>query len=65
MCAIIDISHMENGNEPATKADLNELRGEMKAMEDRLVEAIRDSQTEVLRAVYGFAQTNSERLTTN
>ena len=45
---------MENGNQPATKQDLAEVRTEMEnrmqAMEDRLIEAFRDSQTELLKA---------------
>jgi hypothetical protein len=45
---------MENGNQPATKQDLAEVRIEMKAMEDRLIEAFRDSQTELLKAFYSF-----------
>jgi hypothetical protein len=45
---------MENGNQPATKHDLAEVRTEMKAMEDRLIEAFRDSQTELLKAFYSF-----------
>ena len=47
---------MENGHEPATKRDISELRSEMKDMEDRLVEAFRDGQTELLKAFYSFAQ---------
>ena len=46
---------MDNGNEPATKADLNALREE-------LVEAIHDSETRLLRAFYDFAETNQKRL---
>jgi len=58
-------------NTPATKGDLldlkadlkEELRAEMKAMEDRLVEAFRDGQTELLKAFYNYAQNNDERVT--
>jgi hypothetical protein len=46
---------MEDGNQPATKQDLAEVRIEMKAMEDRLIEAFRDSQTELLKAFYSFS----------
>ncbi|HUI54878.1 MAG TPA: hypothetical protein VLY04_07895 [Bryobacteraceae bacterium] len=42
-----------------------ELRDEMRAMGDRLVKAIRDSQTEVLRALRTVMQSNSERLAAN
>ena len=53
---------MDNGNEPATKQDIAELRAEMKAMEDRLVEAYRDSQTELLKAFYSFTESNRHRV---
>jgi len=46
---------MENGQEPATKADLNALR-------DELREAIRDTETKLLRAFYDFADSNQKRL---
>jgi hypothetical protein len=46
---------MENGHEPATKADLQ-------ASEDRLTEIIRDTQTEVLKAFYSFAESNRQRV---
>ena len=46
---------------PATKGDVQDLRTELKAMEDRLVEAFRDGQTELLKAFYNYAQTNDER----
>jgi hypothetical protein len=48
-------------NAPATKGDVQDLRAGMKAMEDRLVEAFRDGQTELLKAFYNYAQTNDER----
>ena len=48
-------------NAPATKGDVQDLRTELKAMEDRLVEASRDGQTELLKAFYNYAQTNDER----
>lgn len=44
----------QDRNAPATKGDLMDLRSE-------LVEAIHDSQTEVLRAFYGFTQTIQDR----
>ena len=53
---MIGVNGMENGNQPATKQDIaevrTELKAEMKAMEDRLIEAFRDAQTELLKAFY-------------
>ena len=46
---------MENGQKPATKADLNDLR-------DELIEVIRDTETKLLRAFYNFAESNQKRL---
>ena len=46
---------MDNGNEPATKADL-------KASQDLMIEAVRDAQTEVLKAFYSFAESNRQRV---
>ncbi len=46
---------MDNGKDPATKADLNLLREE-------LLEAIHDTETRLLRAFYNFAETNQKRL---
>jgi hypothetical protein len=49
----------------ATKGDLIELEakfdGKLSQLKDDLVEAIRDGQTEVLRAFYGFSQTVLDR----
>jgi hypothetical protein len=45
---------MDNGHEPATKADLA-------ALEQRLVEAIRDNETHLLKAFYGFTESVSAR----
>src|ERR1035437_9820620 len=68
---------MDNGNEPATKQDLadvrielkqdfadvrSELKADMQAMEDRLIEAFRDSQTELLKAFYSFTESNRQRV---
>ena len=66
---------MTNGHEPATKQDLadlrhevhqvrDDLRAEMKAMEERLLEAIHDRQTDILKAFYGYTESNQARLTT-
>lgn len=69
---------MNNGHEPATKADLEELREELRADLkenvamlrsefqhgfDDLKETLRDTQTELLKAFYSFATTNQQRLT--
>jgi hypothetical protein len=64
---------MENGHEPATKADLTtlgeELRSEMDQLRsefqhgfDDLKETMRDMQTEMLKAFYGFAQSTDAKL---
>ena len=34
----------------------------MQAMEDRLIEAFRDSQTELLKAFYSFTESNRQRV---
>lgn len=53
-------------NAPATKGDIADLRadlrGEMKSMEDRLVEAVRDNQTELLKVFYSFTESNRQRV---
>ena len=59
---MMEVKSMENGNLPATKQDLAEVRTEMKAMEDRLIEAFRDSQTELLKAFYSFTESNRQRV---
>ena len=46
----------------ASKKDFAEVRQDMKQMEDRLVEAIRDAQTEMLRAFYNWARPVDLRL---
>ena len=46
---------MENGHEPVTKADL-------RASEDRVIETMRDIQTEILKAFYAFAESNRQRV---
>ena len=59
---MIGVNGMENGNQPATKQDIAEVRTEMKAMEDRLIQAFRDSQTELLKAFYSFTESNRQRV---
>jgi hypothetical protein len=46
---------MEDRNAPATKGDLLDLK-------DRLIETMRDVQTETLKAFYGFAESNRQRV---
>lgn len=50
-----------NGNEPATKEDIQMLRSEMQHVYDALVERIVDSETKVLQAFYNFADSNNTR----
>ena len=51
---------------PATKKDLEELKVELKAemggLEDRLLEKMRDMQTELLRAFVPFQESSSLRM---
>ena len=57
---------MDNGHEPATKADLRELaqqlRAEFQHGFDDLKETLRDSQTELLKAFCNYARSNDERI---
>ncbi len=46
---------MENGEQPATKADLAELR-------EAMIEAIHDSETRLLTAFYSWAQGTQRHL---
>ena len=55
----------DDRNAPATKGDIAETRQEIKAMEDRLVESFRDGQTELLKAFYNFAESNTKRVAQN
>jgi hypothetical protein len=70
---IIGKKLMEDRDAPATKGDLADLesrlkesieilRSEMNHQYRELVERISDTQTEVLRAFYSFAQTNNKRV---
>src|SRR5580700_67478 len=71
---------MDLRSQPATKADLLALRGELKAelgaleqrmegrmdtleqrMTDRFTEALRNTETKLLQAFYGYAETNNKR----
>jgi hypothetical protein len=49
----------ENGHEPASKQDVVDA---IKASEDRVIETMRDIQTEILKALYSFAESNRQRL---
>ena len=53
---------MDNGHEPPTKADIEQLRSEFQHGFDDLKETMRDGQTELLRAFYNYAQSNDERV---
>jgi hypothetical protein len=55
---------MENDrNAPVTRGDLEDALGAVETrIIDRLTESIRDAQTEVLKAFYGFAESNRQRL---
>jgi hypothetical protein len=64
---------MENGDQPATKKDLGELRTELKQDNeqlrselhhayDDLKEMFRDGQTELLKAFYSYAQSTDAKL---
>ena len=46
---------MNNGHQPATKADLAELEGRLSAV-------VRDSETKLLTAFHEFAKANQRRL---
>ena len=52
---------MENGHEPATKADLkqlgDQLRSEFQHGFDHIKKTMRDVQTELLKSFYGFTET--------
>jgi len=62
-----------NGDSPATKHDLEQLRYELKQemeqvrseanhMHEHLVERISDAETRLLQAFYSFADANNKRL---
>jgi hypothetical protein len=57
---------MEDGNEPATKQDLDRLGGQLRSEFqhgfDDLKETLRDVQTELLKAFYAFAQSTDAKL---
>ena len=64
---------MDDLNAPATKGDLQQLRSEMQQLHDQLrsemnhqfddlKESMRDGQTEILKAFYGYTQTTDAKL---
>ena len=61
---------MENGNEPATKRDLQNVKDELRqaiqtannGLRDELIEVVRDSETRLLQAFYGFVESNNQRI---
>lgn len=66
---------MENQDRPATKADLTAMKAELKALFegkidaaeerilDRVTGVVRDAETRMLQAFYGYAETNDRRIT--
>ena len=52
-----------NGDQPATKQDLELLRSEVNHVHDDLVERIHDSETRLLQAFYSYVDTNNKRIT--
>ena len=54
---------MENGNDPATKQDIQRLEQRIERLEEELKETLRDGQTELLQAFYSY--TTLEALTPN
>jgi hypothetical protein len=57
---------MNNGDSPATKHDLQQaveqLRSEMNHGYNDLIERITDGETRVLKAFYGYAESNQKRM---
>ena len=53
---------MDDPNAPATKADVQNLRSEIQALRDELVEVFRDGETRLLKVFYSFAESNQKRL---
>ena len=53
---------MDNGLEPATKQDIEQLRAEMNHGYRELAERLDDGITRMLNAFYGVAETHGKRL---
>jgi predicted nucleic acid-binding Zn-ribbon protein len=49
---------MNNGNQPATKADVAAVRSDLEGVREQ----IRDTETKLLTAFYDFAKVNQQRL---
>jgi hypothetical protein len=56
---MIEVNSMENGNQPATKQDVQTAVQEAK---DELLEAMRGIETKLLQAFYGYAKSNDGRV---
>ena len=54
---------MDDSNAPATKGDIQQLRGEMSHQYNDLVERISDTETKLLQAFYTYAESNQKRMT--
>ncbi len=54
----------DSEDRPATRKDLNELERGMREMEDRLIEHMRDMQTEIIRVFMAFQERNENRMAT-
>ncbi len=48
---------MENGDRPATKKDLDQLRQDLASKQDLI-----DMETRILKAFYGYARTNDKNM---
>jgi hypothetical protein len=53
---------MSEAQQPATKQDLSDLRTDIDGKLESLREAIQDSETRILRALYGYTQSIDIRL---
>ena len=53
---------MTPNEQPASKQDIIDLRQEMTALEGRLIETMRDMQSELLRGLERFSRGNFSRL---
>lgn len=53
---------MDNGHEPATKQDIRDLEQRMGRGFDDLTELVRDTETKLLQAFYGYAKSNDTRV---
>jgi len=56
---------MDDGNEPATKADLNALRADMNAIRDEVIEALHGMEARLIKAFNNFAESNERWLSDN